>query len=115
MHKRISWATMILAVLAAAGLASAQTAPPPKPAEQEKTKPPAKKAKKVWTEDDIGGVRKPWDDHADKKQASEEASKAKEGKEAKEAKEAKPGEAKTEGSEAAGDVIDPKTDRKSVV
>lgn len=77
--KRIAWLTAALAILVAAGVASAQAPPPPKPAEQEKPKPPAKKAKKVWTGDDLQDLKKPWDEHTEKKQKeADEAAKAEE-------------------------------------
>lgn len=78
--KRIAWLTAALAILVAAGVASAQAPPPPKPAEQEKPKPPVKKAKKVWTGEDLQGLKKPWDEHTEKKEA-EEAAKAEAAKE----------------------------------
>ena len=78
--KRIAWFTAALAILVAAGVASAQAPPPPKPAEQEKPKPPAKKAKKVWTGEDLQDLKKPWDEHAEKKEA-EGAAKAEAAKE----------------------------------
>ncbi len=78
--KRIAWLTAALAILVAAGVASAQAPPPPKPAEQEKPKPPAKKAKKVWTGEDLQDLKKPWDEHTEKKEA-EEAAKAEAAKE----------------------------------
>jgi hypothetical protein len=100
--KRIAWCTAALAILIAAGVASAQAPPPPKPAEQEKPKPPAKKAKKVWTGEDLQDLKKPWDEHAEKKQA-EEAAKAEAAKEP----------AKAEAKEPpAPEEIDPVTGKK---
>lgn len=70
---------MGLGIVAALGLATAtpaQQPPPPKPAsEQEKPKPPAKKAKKVWTGDDLKDLRTAADEHAEKKAAEEAAAK----------------------------------------
>jgi chromosome segregation ATPase len=80
-----------LAIVAALGLAvaaPAQQPPAPKPAsEQEKPKPPAKKAKRVWTGEDLKDLRTPADEHEEKKAAAAEA----EAKEAAE-KEKKAGE-----------------------
>lgn len=55
--------------------------PPPKPpAAPEKAKEQKKKTKRVWGEEDIRELRKPWDQHADQKAAeavkAEEAAKA---------------------------------------
>lgn len=70
---------MGLGILAALGLATtapAQQPPPPKPAsEQEKPKPPAKKAKKVWTGEDLQDLKRPWDEHEEKKAAAQAAAK----------------------------------------
>ena len=105
--KRIAWLTAALAILVAAGVASAQAPPPPKPAEQEKPKPPAKKAKKVWTGEDLQDLKKPSDDYAEKKQA-EEGAKAEAAK-AEAAKEP----AKAEAEEPpAPEEIDPVTGKK---
>ncbi len=52
--------TAALLMLAPA-LRAQQSAPAPQPA---KPKPPAKR---VWTEDNLGQLRKPWDDYADQK------------------------------------------------
>ncbi len=84
--------TTVLGVLA---LAAAAQAPPPQPAtkpasEQEKTKP-AKKAKRVWTDDDLKGLRKPSDEaSAEKQPPAEEAGKPAEASDKD--KVAKPGE-----------------------
>ena len=87
----------ILAMLSLLGLlalgAVGQNPPPPpppapKPAAQEKAKP-AKKAKRVWTDEDVKGVRKPWDEHSEQKIAAEEAAKAAEAKKAEEQAQAK--------------------------
>lgn len=43
----------------------AQTQEPPKKKEEPK---PKAKAKKVWSDEDVAGLRKPWDEYADKKQ-----------------------------------------------
>lgn len=66
------------ALLAFAG-APAFTQERPKPPEQKPK--PAKKPKKVWTEDDVHAVRKPWHDYQD--QAAEAAAAAKAAAEAK--------------------------------
>lgn len=85
---RPSW---ILAAALGLGLATSaqqqQPPPPPKPAEQAK---PARKPKKVWTEDDIAGVRKPQDEYLDQKAAEEAAAKATAQKPGEEASEQKP-------------------------
>ena len=105
--KRISWLMAALAILLAVGVASAQAPPPPpKPAEQEKPKPPAKKAKKVWTGDDLKELKTPADEYSEKK-AAEEAAKAEEAKAA-----AKP-EAEAE-EPPRPEEIDPKTGKRLV-
>jgi hypothetical protein len=61
----------IIVILAAFAVPCAWTQSqqqPPTPPAKEKDKAP-KRAKRVWTEDDIASVRKPWDEHADKKAA----------------------------------------------
>jgi hypothetical protein len=76
-----------------------QAQQPPPPAEKEKPKPPAKKAKRVWTDEDVKGLRKPSDEYAEKKAAAEQQD-AKEKEKAAEqkdpaVKEAKPAEQET--------------------
>jgi len=84
-------ATLLLASFLAATLpllAQTPQQPPPKPPEQEKEKKEQKKPRRVWTEDDIKGLRKASDEYAEKKaadQAAAEASKAAAEKEKKEA------------------------------
>lgn len=58
--------TSLLTIVLTAGAQSQQPAPKP----EEKPKP-AKKAKKVWTEEDLQAIRKPSDDYLDQKQAQE--------------------------------------------
>jgi DNA repair exonuclease SbcCD ATPase subunit len=89
------------ALLLAAGAPGVWAQQPP-PA---KSEPPPKKAKKVWTDDDVKSVRKPWDEHVEKK-AAEEAAKAEAAKKA--------AEAKTEEEEGPPEVIDPKTGKPYV-
>ena len=64
-HSLFSFTGAVLLALLLAPLALGQhpqaQGPPP---QQNKTKSPVKK---VWTEDDLSGLRKPWDDYADQK------------------------------------------------
>lgn len=83
--KRGGWFLAI--VLGAALAAGAQSQQPAPKTDEKKT---VKKAKKVWTEDDVAGLRKPSDDYTDKKAAEEAAAKA---AAAASAAEQKPGEA----------------------
>lgn len=53
--------------------AQQQQQPAPQPKETPK---PAKKVKKVWTQDDLAGIRKPSDEYVDQKAAAEAAAKA---------------------------------------
>lgn len=83
--RRCPWfLTGFLVAALAVGAQSQQ--PPPKPEEKPK---PAKKAKKVWTEEDLSGLRRPSDEYAEKKAAEADAAAAAAAKQA----ERKPGEA----------------------
>ena len=102
MRSRI-WFGLGLAVLL--GLAPAsfarQSQQPPPPAEKEKPKPPAKKAKRVWTDEDVKDLRKPSDEYVEKKAAAEQDAKDKEKAAAQKepaAKETKPAEPAAESS-----------------
>ena len=61
--------------LALGAFAQAPPQQPPSLPPTQSAKPNEAKAKvkKVWTEDDLGSARKPWDDYADQKQAAEQA------------------------------------------
>jgi len=86
--KRAGWIlACTLGVALSSGAQSQQPQPPPKADE----KKPPKKAKRVWTEDDVAGLRKPSDEYVDKKVAEEAAAKA-----AASPAEQKPGEEATE-------------------
>lgn len=65
---RFTW--FLVGGLSMALAAGAQSQQPPKPEEKPK---PAKKAKKVWTEDDLSGLRRPSDEYAEKKVAEADA------------------------------------------
>jgi colicin import membrane protein len=103
MRVRAAGSGVLVAVLSATLAAFAQTPPPqqqqppPKPPEkQQPAKEPAKKAKKVWTNDDLGQVRKASDKYVDQKEAdaakaaAEKAAAEKAAKEGKEAEGEKP-------------------------
>ncbi len=64
---------ILAGTLSVALAVGAQQQPAPKPEEKPK---PAKKARRVWTEDDIAGVRKPSDEYADQKSAEYAAAQA---------------------------------------
>jgi len=65
---RLAFAASALLALALAPAVSAQqTSPPP---QQKKSKQPAKR---VWTDDDLQALHKPWDDYADQKAQAEQA------------------------------------------
>lgn len=70
----------LLPFAAAASLfAQSPTQPLAPPSAQGQTSPSTKekpKAKKVWTEDDISSVRKPWDDYQDQKAAAQQKASA---------------------------------------
>jgi len=82
--KRVGW---ILACALSIALGATAQSQPQQPAPKADEKKPPKKAKRVWTEDDVAGLRKPSDEYADKKSAEEAAAKA-----AASAAEPKPGE-----------------------
>ena len=50
-----------------------QQPPPQKPPEKQEPKKETKKPRRVWTNDDVGGLRKPWDEHEEKKAAEKAA------------------------------------------
>ncbi len=60
--------------LGAFAQAPPQQAPSPPQARPAKPNEAKAKVKKVWTEDDLGSARKPWDDYTDQKLAAEQAS-----------------------------------------
>lgn len=78
----------VLGLLAWGTVSAAQDPPPPpppKPAEQ--AKPPAKKAKKVWTGEDLKDLRRPADRYVEQKEkTAEEAAKAEAAKKEADAK-----------------------------
>lgn len=95
----------------AAAAQSQQQAPPSKPPEQkEQAKAPAKKAKKVWGEDDVKDLRKPWDEHTDAQRTAAEAKAAADAKAAEDAKAA----ANAPAQEKSTNPIDPKTGKPIV-
>jgi hypothetical protein len=67
---RFAFAATALLALALAPAVSAQQ-PPSSPSQQKKAKQPAKR---VWTDDDLQALHKPWDDYADQKAQAEQAS-----------------------------------------
>jgi hypothetical protein len=69
---RVALAMLLGLALALPGMAQ-QEPPAPKPDENPK---PAKRAKKVWTEDDLPSIRKPMDEYLDKQAAEAAAAKA---------------------------------------
>ncbi len=79
MLARIGSASALAALLAliVVPVVSAQQSQPPSPPPQQQSKPktPAKKAK-VWTDDDLQVLRKPWDDYTDQKAQTEQAADA---------------------------------------
>jgi hypothetical protein len=91
-RQRICFQFLVSCLAAALAVSAQSQQPPPKPDEKPK---PAKKAKKVWSEDDLTGLRKPSDEYAERKAAEADA--------AAKAAEAKPGEEKSD----AKPMIDP--------
>ena len=65
-------ATLLALTLAPAAPAQQPASAPPQTT-RDKTKPPAKK---VWTDDDLAAVRKPWDEYADQEARAEQAAAA---------------------------------------
>ncbi len=82
----------LVACVAALGLSLGAYAQgePQKPAQPAQKKKPATKARKVWTDEDVGSLRTPADDYVEMKQAQDEAAAAKVAAASQQAAPAKP-------------------------